>query len=280
MKITIAVTALIVGILVFSISYFGRRTGQPPAEKAVPSAMGSKTSPVIVELFTSEGCSSCPPADKLLESLAKTQPIHGATVIALEQHVDYWNQLGWEDPYSSEQFSSRQQDYSTRFGANGVYTPQMVVDGNVEFVGSNVDKAREAITKASSAAKAVVQLSLKPETAAASTDVPVQLSAHFKEVPASSEGDRVQVMLAITENDVRSNITRGENSGLNLSHIAVVRHLEVVTDLNASPSGDFDVSPSVAIGKGWKRENLQAVVFLQERASRRILGAAAISLAR
>jgi hypothetical protein len=107
----------------------------------------------------------------------------------------------------------------------------------------------------------------------------VQLSAHFKQVPAQSEGDRVQVMLAITENNLRSNITRGENSGLNLSHIAVVRHLEVVTDLDASRSGDFEVTPSVAIEKDWKRENLQAVVFLQERTSRRILGAAAISLA-
>jgi hypothetical protein len=231
-------------------------------------------------LFTSEGCSSCPPADKLLESLAKTQPISGATVIALEQHVDYWNQLGWQDPYSSEQFSSRQQDYSTRFGADGVYTPQMVVDGSLEFVGSNLDKARDAITKASTAAKAEVQLSLKPETAAASTDVPVQLSAHLKGVPAPSNGDQIQVMLAVTENDLRSNITRGENSGLNLNHIAVVRYLGVVTDLNASPGGNFDVTPLVAIEKGWKRENLQAVVFLQERSSRRILGAAAIGLAR
>jgi hypothetical protein len=109
---------------------------------------------VLVELFTSEGCSTCPPADKFLIALDQTQPIEGVQVIALSKHVDYWNHEGWKDPFSSAEFTHRQAEYARAFGdKDGVYTPQMIVDGRIQFVGSQSKTALQAIANAARAAK-------------------------------------------------------------------------------------------------------------------------------
>ncbi len=104
-------------------------------------AQAAQATPVIVELFTSEGCSSCPPADALLSQYVKNSPVPGVEVIALGEHVDYWNHNGWADPFSSAQFSQRQSDYSNAFRLDSVYTPQIIVDGKAQLVGSDGDAA-------------------------------------------------------------------------------------------------------------------------------------------
>ena len=240
-------------------------------------AVQSTTTPVIVELFTSEGCSSCPPADALLIQLERTQPVSGTEVIALGEHVDYWNHLGWADPYSSAAFSARQGEYAQAFGKDGVYTPQMIVDGQTEFVGSNMDRAREAISNAARAPKASVQVSLAANATERKTNG-IGFSVRVENVPAVSSGDTAEVMLAITENDLRSQVARGENAGRSLRHIAVVRQFKVIGSVNTA-AGAFTAEPIVTMANGWKRDNLRAVIFVQERASRRVLGAKAIELA-
>lgn len=223
---------------------------------------------VLVELFTSEGCATCPPADKLLADLDQTQPIKGVQVIALSEHVDYWNRLGWKDPFSSAQFSQRQTDYARALGIEDYYTPQMIVDGRTEFVGSKRGTALDAIAKAALASKANVSLAVK--TLAANS---ITMTVQVQNLPAISRGDKADVMLAITESNLVSKVARGENSGRELAHSSVTRKLIKIGDIAGKT---FSAQPSVRLESFWKRQQLKAVVFVQERISRRVLGAAAI----
>jgi len=236
-----------------------------------PVASGTAV-PVLVELFTSEGCSSCPPADELLARLEQTQPVAGAEIIALSEHVDYWNRLGWADPYSSAEFSERQNSYARAFDTDDIYTPQMIVDGRVQFVGSNRDRARQAIADASRAAKARVEISLRGATVDSAN-----LAIRVSDLQSAWTGDSAEVLLAITESGLRSSVSRGENAGRSLHHTAVVRALSSLGSID-SQSKSFSAEPVVRIEKKWKPENLKAVVFVQERASRRVLGAAQIPM--
>lgn len=240
---------------------------------ASQSNSGAARVPVVVELFTSEGCSSCPPADALLARMDETQPVEGAEVIALAQHVDYWNYLGWSDPFSSHEFSERQGAYSQAFGQDGVYTPQMVVDGRAEFPGSNSGTAFKEIERAAREPKAEVLLTRAD--AQANADAPVRLSLRVEKLPKLSDGDAAEVLLAITEGGLSSDVSRGENTGRKLKHVGVVRRL---TKLGEFSAGAFSADTDVTFDKGWRRENLRAVVFIQERASRRVVGASSVKL--
>jgi hypothetical protein len=218
--------------------------------------------PIVVELFTSEGCSSCPPADELLAKLEKTQPVSGARLIVLSEHVDYWNRLGWRDPFSSEGFTARQNEYSFAFQQDGPYTPEAVVDGRKGFVGSDGREAKDAILDALKQPKAHVTLT------ATGGDGGINLAVDVKDIPGSKDAD---VILAITETGLQSNVKSGENSGRLLKHTGVVRKLTV---LGRTKGAEYSTQTSVALPKEWKRENLRAVVFVQDRHTKHIVGAA------
>ena len=230
--------------------------------------------PVLVELFTSEGCSSCPPADRLLQAI-ETQRIEGTDVIVMSEHVDYWNSLGWRDPFSSAQFSKRQQDYGRLFRNNGVYTPQMVVNGRVEFVGNDGSLAAKEIRKAIGRPVATVRVGpIAIETPdGGKTVATVQLAVG--DLPQMSAHDELEVMLAVTETGLHSKPRTGENSGSALEHTGVVRTLVKAGRVEAP---GFAAKARVTLDPGWQRQSLRLVAFVQERKSRIVWGAAQTAL--
>lgn len=247
---------------------------KPPGTDTPAAAKTKARAPVVVELFTSEGCSSCPPADALLARLDREQPVEGAEVIPLAMHVDYWNRLGWTDPFSSGEFSRRQGEYAQAYGKDGVYTPQMIVDGVREFAGGNSGAAFEAIGRAARETKGEVRLA----RAAGESGASVRLEVTVEGLPKLTEGDEAYVLLAITEGGLSTDVGRGENSGRRLSHVGVVRRLTTVGNLADARDGSFKASAQVEVEKNWRRENLRAVVFAQERGTRRVLAAASLKL--
>lgn len=230
--------------------------------------------PVVVELFTSEGCSSCPPADALLKALEVRQPVAGADVIALEEHVDYWNQDGWDDPYSSAEWTVRQQEYVSKFKGKGPYTPQMIVDGEKEFVGNNPREAQEMIRAA--AQQQLANVSIMPEPAAKGDEQHFQV--HVADMPASGD-EKADIWLAVTEDGLQANVDAGENKGRTLQHSSVVRSLQKIGSTGSKSAGQFSADPQVKFKSSWKKENLRVVVFVQDKKSWRILGAASAKVA-
>jgi hypothetical protein len=236
------------------------------SQQGVARMADPQSTPVLVELFTSEGCSSCPPADALLSRLGRTQPVAGADIIALEEHVNYWDSLGWKDPFSSEAATSRQRDYGEAFGGKEIYTPQMVVDGREEFVGSSDGDAARAIRSASHAPKPAIQLSWRGNDS---------LSIHVEPLTNPAPRDGAQLFLIVAENKLHSDVKRGENAGRGLEHNGVVRQLVPLEKIEDSREG-FSSTVNVRAAREWNRANLRAVVFVQDRHSRQVLAAAAL----
>lgn len=227
-------------------------------------AQAQTKTPVLVELFTSEGCSSCPPADQLLIQLEQKQPVAGADIIVLGEHVDYWDQNGWRDRFSSSRFTDRQQNYADHFGDRGSYTPQMVVNGSVEFVGNDSGTAIQTIQRAA-----------RPSTSPPAIHI-ARIGDHLH-VAVTGAGPRgVNVLCAITERDLSTHVGDGENRGRELHHTAVVRDLR---KLGATRDGRFESDYPLHFSPDWRPENLRAVIFLQRGNAGEISGAAQIALA-
>lgn len=229
-----------------------------------PAAMPSPArKAVVVELFTSEGCSSCPPADALLGRLRQENFADGLEVIPLGLHVDYWNFQGWTDRFSSAGYTERQENYARRFHVEGPYTPQIVVDGSTEFVGNDAAHARQAIMEAAlRPAPADVQVSSGGEDK-------VQISI---KAPQGANGE---VVLAYTEDNLATKVGAGENQGRELRHSAVVRELRPLGHLR---NGIFEAAVPLKLKNDWKRNDVRVVVFLQESNNGAIDGAASLPL--
>jgi hypothetical protein len=209
-----------------------------------PAQAGER--PIVVELFTSEGCSSCPPADKLLAELANRPD-----VVALSFHVDYWDRLGWKDPYSSHEATERQNRYAMLLDLTSVYTPQIIVDGKWQAVGSDRADVEHALDLARRSRK----------------EIPVTLALdHGRAQVQLSAADTASAKLLLIGFDRRhvSAVKRGENGGRTLTHVDVVRGIEEVARLTGNPD-------EIEVPIRWQCDRIAAVV---QAADGRILGVA------
>jgi hypothetical protein len=231
-----------------------------PADNAPPAPAAR---PVLVELFTAQGCSSCPPADRLLTRLGG----ENAGIIPLAFHVDIWNHGGWTDPFSSADWTKRQVAYARKLGLTQIYTPQAVVDGSKELVGSLEPDLRAAVSAAASKPAASIALSLEPSESRVKVRTEVEL-------PGALAGRDWELMLAVYETGLVTPVARGENGGRTLNDDYVVRSLAP----GGRVRGKTTLTATLPLEKEWKRERLGVAAFLQDPASLEIRGASARAL--
>jgi hypothetical protein len=241
--------------------------GQPS-----PSAQPTGRQPVLVELFTSEGCSDCPPADALLERLDASQFIPAAQAIVLSEHVTYWNHDGWTDPFSSDEMTQRQETYQRRFALDSTYTPQMVVDGTAQLVGGDVAALTRAVESAAAAPKAELAIE----------DARWDNGAMRFSVRGAA-ATRTTLVAALAEDATRSEVARGENAGRTLHHVAVVRVLKDFGS-NAANGGQLSL-PASRLSHGDTAHGnaggpVRLVVFLADKKSGKVVAAAEKTLTR
>ena len=233
---------------------------------------GNHGVPVLVELFTSEGCSSCPPADALLRKLDEEQPIAGALAIVLSEHVDYWDHDGWKDAYSSSFFTARQEAYGRRLGLRSSYTPQVVIDGKEQMSGSDVGAVEGAIGNAGKRLTIPVRISSVSLTNSKAVRVRLEIGA----LPADHKERSAEVFVAIALNRADSHVSAGENKGRALSHVAVVESIKKVGVVKKGK--DFDREVLVKINSRTDENNLRLIAFVQDTDAGAVLGSAVSKL--
>jgi hypothetical protein len=232
---------------------------------AAPSLAQQTRTPVLVELFTSEGCSSCPPADALIARLQHDQPVPNADIIVLGEHVDYWDQLGWHDRFSSHGLTERQTEYSQHLNPDGPYTPQMVVDGTSQFTGNDSTRALQVIAQSAHTPKLPLTLT-KPTLDGNRLNLSVS--------SASANLPKADLVAALVETTASTQVGQGENKGRTLHHVAIVRDLRKIGTTKQLASPLFF---SFTVPKDASFSNLRVVVFVQHPDQGAILAAASSS---
>jgi len=225
------------------------------AAQTIPAAgLTSKPKIVLVELFTSEGCSDCPPADELLRRIDRKQTSAGKLIVGVSEHVTYWNHLGWSDPFSLDKSDQRQNAYSNKFGLNGVYTPQMVVNGTEEFVGSDSAKLSAALQKEDRHPSSVDVRIASLDLAAGKLTVRFSADGVFP-----SQG--VDVIAVLADDTDRSSVQRGENSGHTLTHVAVARSLTQVARLKGAAA---ESTVQIPLPPLYQREQMHHLILIAQ----------------
>ena len=247
-------------IAVLSCANADNTIQRSPSPKSLRDKIPIEEDPIaVIELFTSQGCSSCPPADKLLSATIAKASKNGKKIYALSFHVDYWNRLGWTDPFSDKAYSQRQSAYVKALGLSGAYTPQMLVNGKTEFVGSNQAALSKALATALNTAPKVMILNLRAEKTVDTPYLHYELQGSFEEAV---------INVALISDAETTVIRRGENSGRTLTNENVVKVFKTVP---AAASGNIQLP----------LQNVQAdrvIAYVQDRKTMEIYGASSIAL--
>jgi hypothetical protein len=251
MKVTKALILSVAAALIITASYAFINL-----KKTTPETI-SNTGFAVVELFTSEGCSSCPPADAVVAKLQKES--NGKPIYILAFHVDYWNNLGWKDIFSDAGYSKRQRDYAKYLLAQ-VYTPQVVVNGKTEFVGSEEGHLNNAVKSA-----------LQKQALSQITLVNMQTSSKFVQVhyEVKDNGNHSTLLLALIQKTAQSQVKAGENSGHTLSHVQIVRDLKTVP-LSINTAG----TEKISLPDSFTPQNWEVIGLIQNTTTGEIMGAA------
>lgn len=224
----------------------------PSGERAVSRKV------VLLELFTSEGCSSCPPADRLLQQIHDRRDPTDEDVLVLSWHVDYWNYLGWADPFSSAEATKRQRRYAQRLQTT-VFTPQLIVNGRHSAVGSRRDDVRTAMAQAARTPLGSVDASVETQP-----DGSLRITVDCTQTPTGST-----VLAGIVQKSAKVDVARGENSGRSLDHINVVRSAQQ----KVVASGIERLTFEPRLPEGLAVQNASVFVLVQARDSGELLGA-------
>jgi hypothetical protein len=236
--------------------------------RAAADASGTGNKPILLELFTSEGCSDCPKIDLWAEKLDHFQPVQGADIIVLSEHVTYWDHDGWKDPFSSDKFTARQQGYDMILGLGQPYTPQVILNGADEVnVANSAQQIKQTFEKAAEMATVPVRLSAVALVPGNPGSVTGKVA-----VDATAEKHGGDVWVAVALNRTETDVLAGENNGHKLTNVAVVKDLVKVGKLEKGKS--FEDSFAVHLWPGADPANLRVVAFVQQSEEGHVLGAA------
>jgi hypothetical protein len=261
MNITRLTSGLVVVVVLVALMF----AATPDAPRA------DAASPVLVELFTSEGCSSCPPADALLGKLDGSQPIAGTQVIVLSEHVDYWDHDGWKDAYSSSFFTDRQREYARRLGVREPYTPQMVVDGSAQMNGSDA----RAVTSAIDKAREKITIPVRISAVSIANEKTLRVHLAVAALPADLKARKADIFVAIALDHAESHVSSGENKGRDIRHVAVAQSLGKVGSVENGKNFDRDVL--VKVKSTADISNLRLIAFVQQPDGGEVFGVSLLS---
>lgn len=231
------------------------------------AASNAGRTPILMELFTSQGCSSCPPVDRWVDHLDAAQPVAGAEIIVLSEHVDYWDHDGWKDPFSSAAITDRQKAYVRSLGLSDVYTPQVILDGDAEL--RPADPKQTSLTLAKAAGAPMIPLRI--DSVALTAGSPAVLSGRI-EADAAATQKHGDVFVAVALDKMLTDVLAGENDGRKLENIAVVKEIVKIGKLEKGRS--YDQRFSIKLWPQVDPANLRVVAFVQEAGPGKVLGAA------